>query len=229
MFAKSETETCWESCIIHFPTTPLCSTRVDVLETGDVPVLFSLPEMKNLEMTIELDPKGDKITCPAFGMYSYPDEYSTVGHIVLDLTSLAYQPKSRERSAHPKRHVTFALSEKKSAYPAHTTERDEDEDDKPLVCPDRTAVSEDEGDKPLAQPSSKKELVEGKRESAAERSIPTPLQRRKRPPAWRDPSATLEKDVSRNSRERLDYHMSTAQFKKRTTHLDIPGKVYDPH
>ena len=61
------------------------------LRTGDVPVLFSLPEMKNLEMTIELDPKGDKITCPAFGMYSYPDEYSTVGHIVLDLTSLAYQ------------------------------------------------------------------------------------------------------------------------------------------
>ena len=23
------------------------------------------------------------------------------------------------------------------------------------------------------------------------------------------------------------YHMSTAQFKKRTTHLDIPGKVFD--
>ena len=23
------------------------------------------------------------------------------------------------------------------------------------------------------------------------------------------------------------YHMSTAQFKKRKTHLDIPGKVYD--
>ena len=25
------------------------------------------------------------------------------------------------------------------------------------------------------------------------------------------------------------YHMSTAQFKKRTTHLDIPGKVYGLH
>ena len=23
------------------------------------------------------------------------------------------------------------------------------------------------------------------------------------------------------------YHMSTAQFKKRTTHLDIPGRIYD--
>ena len=34
--ANSETETCWESCIFHFPTTPPCSTRVDVLETGNV-------------------------------------------------------------------------------------------------------------------------------------------------------------------------------------------------
>ena len=35
--------------------------------------------------------------------------------------------------------------------------------------------------------------------------------------------------VERNLRD-LDqklHHMSTAQFKKRTTHLDIPGRVYD--
>ena len=36
-----ETETCMESCIINFPTAPPCSTKVDVLETGDVPILFS--------------------------------------------------------------------------------------------------------------------------------------------------------------------------------------------
>ena len=84
-----------------------------MLETGDVPNLFSLSQMKNLGMTIEMDPKGDKITCPAFGLYSSPAEYSTMEHIVLDLTSLAYQPKSRERSPHPKRHVTFALSDQK--------------------------------------------------------------------------------------------------------------------
>ena len=41
VFANSETESCWESCVIHFPTTPPCSTRVDVLETGNVPILFS--------------------------------------------------------------------------------------------------------------------------------------------------------------------------------------------
>ena len=112
VFANSEMETCCESCIIHFPTKPPCSTRVDVLETGDVPILFSLPQMKNLGMANELDPKGDKITCQAFGLHSSLAEYSAKEHIVLDLTSLAYHPKSRERSVHPKRHVTFALTDK---------------------------------------------------------------------------------------------------------------------
>ena len=46
MFANSETETCKESSIIHIPTIPPCSTKVDVLETGDVPILFSYPQMK---------------------------------------------------------------------------------------------------------------------------------------------------------------------------------------
>ena len=130
-----------------------------------------------------------------------------------------------------------------------------------FVCLDRTAVFEDEEDQPLVQLSSRKEPVEEKRESASERRISAQLQKRKGPPVWRDPSATLEQDVSGNSRERSEdvsilgrnpdgealrniinklsaerivrglhlkhYHMSTAQFKMRTTHLDIPGRVYD--
>ena len=88
VFANSETETCKESCIIHFPTIPPCSTKVDVLETGDVPILFSLSQEKNLGTTIELDPKGDKMTCSAFGLYASPAECSAMGHIVLDLTNL---------------------------------------------------------------------------------------------------------------------------------------------
>ena len=83
-----------------------------MLQTGDVTVLFSLPQMKNLGMTFELNPKGHKITCPAFGLVSSAVAYSTMGHIVLDLTSLAYQPKSRERSARPTKHVTYALATK---------------------------------------------------------------------------------------------------------------------
>ena len=127
VFANSETETCLESCINHCPTTPPCSTMVDVLEAGDAPILFSLLRMRNLGMTIELDPQGDKITCPAFGLFSSPAEYSTMGHIVLDLTSLTYQPttKSSDRSDHPKRHVIFAMSERKPAYPAHALDMHE--------------------------------------------------------------------------------------------------------
>ena len=68
-------------------------------------------QMKNLGTTIELDPRGDKITCPAFGLYSSPAENSTMGRIVLDLTCLVYQARLRERFTHPKRHVTCALSE----------------------------------------------------------------------------------------------------------------------
>ena len=100
-----------------------------------------------------------------------------------------------------------------------------------------------------------------KRGSSAIRRVPTLLRRRYGPPVWRDPSATLEQDVSGTSCERSGdvsslgkksdsealqniinkllyvrnlkdfhlkhYHMSSAQFKKRTTHLDNPGKVYD--
>ena len=113
----------------------------------------------------------------------------------MDLTSLAYQPKPRGRSPHPRRHVTFAASEQKSAYPAYTRELDKDDDDKPLVRPERVIVPEDEDYNPLVQSPSRTELLKDKRESSAKCTIPTPL-RRKRPPVWRDPSATLEEDVS---------------------------------
>ena len=116
VFANSEVGTCFEICIVNFPTTPPCSTRVDVLETGDVPILFSPPQMKILGITLELNQTRDKTTCPAFGLYSSPVEYSTMGHIVLDLTGLAYQPKSRERSARPTNDVTYALSPLRSYY-----------------------------------------------------------------------------------------------------------------
>ena len=42
---------------------------VDVLETSDVPILCSLPQIRNLGTTNELDPSGDKITCPALACF----------------------------------------------------------------------------------------------------------------------------------------------------------------
>ena len=106
---------------------------------------------------------------------------STMGHIVLDLASLAYQPKSREWSSRPTKHVTFALSQRKSAYPAQTRELDEEEEeDQPFVRSDGSADSEDEDDKPLVHPTSRKAPIKEKRESAPARRNPTQVRIRKR-------------------------------------------------
>ena len=40
------------------------------------PSCFSLPQMKNLGLIIELDPEGDKITCPSLGLYSVVEKKS---------------------------------------------------------------------------------------------------------------------------------------------------------
>ena len=120
---------------------------------------------------------------------------------------------SRERSTRPTKHVTFALSQQKSAYPAHTQELDAEGGDKPRARSDRTTVSEDEDEdnKPLVQPASRSEQL--KRESPAIRRIPTPLKRRKRTSSLARPSATLEQDVSRTSRERPE-NVSSLRKKK---------------
>ena len=83
MFENSETETCLESCIFHCPTTPPCSTKVDVLETGDAPILFLPLRMRNLGMIIELDPQGD-------GCMTVQEIYrGTRGHSALAQITLA--------------------------------------------------------------------------------------------------------------------------------------------
>ena len=64
-----------------------------------------------------------------------------MGRIVLDLTGLAYQPKSRERSARPTKHEIFARSQQKSPFPSHAQELDDEEDDISLVRPHITTVS----------------------------------------------------------------------------------------
>ena len=121
---------------------------------------------------------------------------------MLDLTSLAYQPttKSHEQSGHPKRHVTFAMSERGPAYPAHAPDMDEDED---------------EDDKPLVRPASRKEPAKEKSDLDTDDDdllplVPprppstAPVRKRKGTPVWQDPATTLEHEALKNSRVRAD-------------------------
>ena len=75
---------------------------------------------------------------------------------------------------------------------------------------------EDEDDTPLVGPTTRKEPLEGGRDEAIDDEDLAPLvlprpsrppetaqrQKRKGPPVWQDPTATLEQQVSRDSRER---------------------------
>ena len=76
---------------------------------------------------------------PSFWLVFFSSYDSTVGHIVLDLTSLMYQPttKPSNRSGYTKKHVIFVMSERKPANPDHAPDmhEEENEDDKPLVRP----------------------------------------------------------------------------------------------
>ena len=190
------------------------------------PYCFSLSQMKNLGMTHELYSKADKITCPAFGLYSSPAEYSTMGHIVLDLTNLAYQPttKSREQPGHSKRHVTFAMSERKTAYPAHAPDIHEDED---------------EDDKPHVRPASRKELAEARRDPATDDEdllplvhprLPSTARKRKEPPLWQDPTASLEqKEGARAREQRIPRFLGRKSRGEATSHLTAyPCKSTSP-
>ena len=125
-----------------------------------------------------------------------------MGHIKLDLTSLADQPttKSGEQPGHPKRLVIFAMSDRRPAYPAHAPDMDEDKD---------------EDDEPLVRPASRKKLDKEKRDLATDdedflplvppRSPPAaPVRKRKGPPVWQDSAATLEHEVPEDSRERAE-------------------------
>ena len=82
-----------------------------------------------------------------------------MGRIVLDLTRLA-------RYGLPRRHVIFAMSERKPAYPAHTQDTHEDEDEGPFAQPDKSVVSDGGDDQPLVQPASRREPAEERRDPA---------------------------------------------------------------
>ena len=141
------------------------------------------PQMRNLGATIELDPQGDKVACPAFGLSSSPAEYSTLGLVLLGLTSLTNQPttKSSDGLVTQRRHVSFAMSERERAIQIQ-----------PLECPTTRKEPLEEG---RDQPNENEDL--------APLVLPRPSRppqvaqrhKKRRPSVWQDPTATLEQEV----------------------------------
>ena len=84
-FANSQTTICKERMRIWLPTNPPIATDFDIIEEGNVPLLLSLPQMRNLRFTIELSPEAVYLRSPAFGNKRVLMKSSTSNHIVLDL------------------------------------------------------------------------------------------------------------------------------------------------
>ena len=97
-FADGKTETLTECCVLTFPTVPPVQTTIDIHESGNVPVLMSLPQMMNLEMNLYLRSSQVYCTCDALGMHETPLDFSTSKHVVLDLCAVQWVPYEVDRN-----------------------------------------------------------------------------------------------------------------------------------
>ena len=86
-FANGQLGKSTHQLVISFDTKPPCKTTVDVLDQGRVPILFSIEQMRNLNMTISHTNVGDYITCKVFNLFQELLPISRSGHAMLDLAS----------------------------------------------------------------------------------------------------------------------------------------------
>jgi hypothetical protein len=66
-FANSQTSRCWEKLRIWFKTEPPCCTDFEILEEGNVPLLLSLVQMRNLHFQFSFSPEAVYLTSKALG------------------------------------------------------------------------------------------------------------------------------------------------------------------
>ena len=85
-FANSQTAWLEWCVIVHFPTNPPVSTTIDVHESGDIPILLSLPQMMNLGLDFKLRPGYVNITCEALGYHNETLPFTDTKHVALDLS-----------------------------------------------------------------------------------------------------------------------------------------------
>ena len=91
-FANSNQTVVWEKCRLWFSTDPPVYTDIDICEEGTVPILMSLPQLRNLYFTIRMTPHCVYLTCPSFGYDDTPAQMATSNHIVLNMADFKVTP-----------------------------------------------------------------------------------------------------------------------------------------
>ena len=91
-FANSQQSKCTEKLVIfmydHGWNTQF--TEFDIVEEGDVPLLMSLPQMRNLGFQFELTPDKAYLSCARIGMRKKVLKTAISTHLILDLQDVAW-------------------------------------------------------------------------------------------------------------------------------------------
>jgi hypothetical protein len=83
-FANSEATSVHQALKIWFPTKPPMFTIVALVEQGRVPILFSLQQMRNLQMQLDMRLDRVLITREALGLHIVQATQASSSHIVID-------------------------------------------------------------------------------------------------------------------------------------------------
>ena len=90
-FANSESTKCQQKLVIcmYDREYAVQSTEFDIVEQGHVPILMSLPQMRNLRFQFELHPDKALISSPVLGIWDVKLKVAPSSHLVLDLLDLS--------------------------------------------------------------------------------------------------------------------------------------------
>ena len=91
-FANSQQTKCTEKLIIHMydKAWNVHTTEFDIVEEGNVPLLMSLPQMRNLGFQFELSPQQSFLNCTRLGIWKHKLRMSKSTHLVMDFQDIAW-------------------------------------------------------------------------------------------------------------------------------------------
>ena len=91
-FANSQQTKCTEKLVIHMydKSWSVHTTEFDIVEEGNVPLLMSLPQMRNLGFQFELSPQKSFLNCTRLGIWKHQLRMAKSTHLVMDFQDIAW-------------------------------------------------------------------------------------------------------------------------------------------
>ena len=91
-FANSQQTKCTEKLVIHMydKSWSVHTTEFDIVEEGNVPLLMSLPQMRNLGFQSELSPQKSFLNCTRLGIWKHQLRMAKSTHLVMDFQDIAW-------------------------------------------------------------------------------------------------------------------------------------------